>query len=81
MLISIISILDDPNLDDPLVPEIAQQCRDDRDEYNRIARMYTLKYATGDEPQVSPIGVGSPWWESMEVVTVDPDPENSLYAR
>ncbi|KAK7894601.1 Ubiquitin-conjugating enzyme E2 D2 [Exophiala xenobiotica] len=35
-LISVISILDDPNVDDPLVPEIAQQYRDNREEYNRI---------------------------------------------
>ncbi|KAK8871993.1 Ubiquitin-conjugating enzyme E2 4 [Tritrichomonas musculus] len=45
ILLSICSFLDDPNPDDPLVPEIANQYKDDREAYNRTAREWTEKYA------------------------------------
>uniref|UniRef100_A0A2K5JL69 E2 ubiquitin-conjugating enzyme n=1 Tax=Colobus angolensis palliatus TaxID=336983 RepID=A0A2K5JL69_COLAP len=44
-LLSICSLLCDPNPDDPLVPEIAQIYKTDREKYNRIAREWTQKYA------------------------------------
>ncbi|XP_010380708.1 ubiquitin-conjugating enzyme E2 D2-like [Rhinopithecus roxellana] len=44
-LLSICSLLCDPNPDDHLVPEIAQIYKTDREKYNRIARELTQKYA------------------------------------
>ncbi|KAM7154461.1 ubiquitin-conjugating enzyme E2 D3 isoform 1-T1 [Molossus nigricans] len=45
VLLSICSLLCDPNPDDPLVPEIARIYKTDRDKYNRLAREWTEKYA------------------------------------
>lgn len=45
VLLSICSLLTDPNPDDPLVPEIAHKYKSDRDGYNRIAAEWTRKYA------------------------------------
>eukprot|EP00117_Sycon_ciliatum_P023507 scpid89187/ scgid19967/ Ubiquitin-conjugating enzyme E2 2; Lethal protein 70; Ubiquitin carrier protein 2; Ubiquitin-protein ligase 2 len=46
-LLSIQSILDDPLLDTPLVPEIARIYRTDRAQYNKNAKAWTMRYATG----------------------------------
>lgn len=45
VLLSICSLLTDPNPDDPLVPEIAQLYKKDRVKYNQNAKEYTKKYA------------------------------------
>lgn len=45
VLLSICSLLCDPNPDDPLVPEIARLYKSDREKYNQIAREWTSKYA------------------------------------
>ncbi|KAG9344022.1 hypothetical protein JZ751_012498 [Albula glossodonta] len=45
VLLSICSLLCDPNPDDPLVPEIARIYKTDNEKYNRIAREWTQKYA------------------------------------
>ncbi|XP_066534481.1 ubiquitin-conjugating enzyme E2 D3 isoform X3 [Hoplias malabaricus] len=45
VLLSICSLLCDPNPDDPLVPEIARIYKTDTEKYNRIAREWTQKYA------------------------------------
>uniref|UniRef100_A0A8C6MQH7 E2 ubiquitin-conjugating enzyme n=1 Tax=Mus spicilegus TaxID=10103 RepID=A0A8C6MQH7_MUSSI len=45
LLLSICSLLCDPNPDDPLVPEIAKVYRKDLREYNRLAREWTMRYA------------------------------------
>jgi ubiquitin-conjugating enzyme E2 D/E len=45
LLLSICSLLDDPNTDDPANPEAAHLYRYDRDKYNKIARQWTRKYA------------------------------------
>lgn len=45
VLLSICSLLCDPNPDDPLVPEIARIYKTDRDKYNELAREWTRKYA------------------------------------
>ena len=45
VLLSILSLLTDPNPNDPLAPEIARIYKNDIDEYNKRARQYTLKYA------------------------------------
>ena len=45
MLLSISSLLTDPNPDDPLVPEIAQIYKSDRAKYEATAKEWTRKYA------------------------------------
>jgi ubiquitin-conjugating enzyme E2 D/E len=45
VLLSICSLLTDPNPDDPLVPEIAHVYKNNRAEYDMSAREWTRKYA------------------------------------
>ena len=45
VLLSICSLLTDPNPDDPLVPEIAQIFKTDPARYNELAKEWTRKYA------------------------------------
>ena len=45
VLLSICSLLTDPNPEDPLVPEIARMYKSDREKYNEMAREWTRKYA------------------------------------
>lgn len=45
VLLSICSLLTDPNPDDPLVPEIAQIYKTDRSRHDATAREWTAKYA------------------------------------
>ena len=45
VLISICSLLDDPNPDDPLVPDIARLFKTNNAKYQRTARLWTLRYA------------------------------------
>lgn len=45
VLLSICSMLTDPNPDDPLVPEIAHVYKTDRPKYEAMAREWTRKYA------------------------------------
>ena len=45
VLLSICSLLDEPNPDDPLMPEIAQLFKSNKPEFTRIARENTVKYA------------------------------------
>jgi len=47
VLLSICSLLTDPNPDDPLVPEIAHMYKADRAKYESTARSWTQKYAMG----------------------------------
>lgn len=47
VLLSICSLLMDPNPDDPLFPEIAHIYKTDRSEYEATARSWTEKYAMG----------------------------------
>uniref|UniRef100_J3MEI9 UBC core domain-containing protein n=1 Tax=Oryza brachyantha TaxID=4533 RepID=J3MEI9_ORYBR len=47
VLLSICSLLTDPNPDDPLVPEIAHMYKTDRAKYESTARGWTQKYAMG----------------------------------
>ena len=48
ILVSICSLLDAPGIDDPLVPEIALQYLNQRDEFNKTAREWTELYAKGE---------------------------------
>ncbi|KAL8263864.1 hypothetical protein R6Q59_021994 [Mikania micrantha] len=57
VLLSIGSLLTDPNPDDPLVPEIAHMYKTDRNKYETTARSWTQKYAmascaAGPNPKV-----------------------------
>merc|ERR1712010_239099 len=45
VLLSICSLLCDPNPDDPLVPEIARIFKTDKEKYSELAREWTRKYA------------------------------------
>ncbi|RWW00116.1 hypothetical protein GW17_00036937 [Ensete ventricosum] len=47
VLLSICSLLTDPNPDDPLVPEIAHMYKTDRTKYETTARSWTQRYAMG----------------------------------
>lgn len=46
VLLSICSLLSDPNPDDPLVPEIAHLYKTDRRRYEETGRLWTQKYAS-----------------------------------
>lgn len=48
VLLSICSLLTDPNPDDPLVTTIANLYKTDPEEYKIKARAFTLQYASGD---------------------------------
>ena len=43
VLLSICSLLTDPNPDDPLEPQIAELYKNNRAEYNRNARLFTIQ--------------------------------------
>lgn len=45
VLLSISSLLGDANPKDPLMPDIARLYESNREEFNRIARQWTLQYA------------------------------------
>lgn len=45
VLLSISSLLDDPNPDDPLMPEIANLFKSNRAKYNENAKQWTKKHA------------------------------------
>ena len=47
VLLSICSLLTDPNPDDPLVPSIAELYIHNREDYTMQARAYTLQFASG----------------------------------
>jgi len=49
VLLSICSLLTDPNPDDPLVPAIAELYKRDKKEYFIAARTWTLQYACGND--------------------------------
>jgi ubiquitin-conjugating enzyme E2 D/E len=48
VLLSICSLLCDPNPDDPLVPDIARMYKKDRDKYNRTAQLWTIQFAVSE---------------------------------
>lgn len=45
VLLSISSLLAKPNPEDPLVPEIAKTYKTNRELYNNVAKLWTIKYA------------------------------------
>lgn len=53
VLLSICSLLTDCNPADPLVGSIATQYMQNRDEHDRQARLWTKRFATGLQTQVS----------------------------
>ena len=46
VLLSISSLLTDPNPDDPLVPEIARTYKSNQELYEKNARQWTQKFAS-----------------------------------
>ena len=46
VLLSICSLLTDPNPEDPLMPDIANLYRTDKTEYNNMAKAWTFQYAS-----------------------------------
>ncbi len=46
LLLSISSLLSDPNPNDPLDPEIADQYNSNREAFNKTAKSWTIKYAS-----------------------------------
>merc|ERR1712026_649067 len=48
VLLSICSLITDPNPDDPLVPDIARLYKTDRKKYESMAKEWTTKYAMND---------------------------------
>jgi len=46
VLLSICSLLCDPNPDDPLVPDIARLYKQDKEKYMRTAKLWTIQYAS-----------------------------------
>jgi ubiquitin-conjugating enzyme E2 D/E len=46
VLLSISSLLTDPNPNDPLVPDIATMYTNNRAKYDETARLWTLQYAS-----------------------------------
>jgi ubiquitin-conjugating enzyme E2 D/E len=48
LLLSICSLLAEPNPNDPLVPEIADLLRHNKEVHDTNAREYTIKFANGD---------------------------------
>ena len=50
LLLAICALLDDPCVEDPLVPEIAETFMRDRETYHHNARHYTALYASGPRP-------------------------------
>lgn len=49
VLLSIISMMADPNPNDPLVPTIATLFKENRECYNQIAKTWTMTYAQSNE--------------------------------
>jgi ubiquitin-protein ligase len=48
VLLSICSLLTDPNPRDPLVPDVANQYMNDRETYNKTAKAWVHLYASGE---------------------------------
>ncbi|KAG7325548.1 hypothetical protein KOW79_011864 [Hemibagrus wyckioides] len=69
VLLSICSLLCDPNPDDPLVPDIAHIYKSDKEKYNRLAREWTQKkvsvwFTCYVNQSLHPHSSQSPWFES-----------------
>ena len=50
LLISVASRLDDPGLDDPLVPEVAEVYLRDQEQYEANVKLHVQNYASWDSP-------------------------------
>ncbi|MPC17470.1 Ubiquitin-conjugating enzyme E2 [Portunus trituberculatus] len=61
VLLSICSLLTDPNPEDPLVPEIARVYKTDREKYNELAREWTRNRQPpiAEPPQVAALPISA----------------------
>ncbi|KAI2626999.1 prion-inhibition and propagation-domain-containing protein [Hypomontagnella submonticulosa] len=50
LLVALCGLLASPNIDDPLVPEIAEKYVTDYEAYSEAARLYTRRYAHAERP-------------------------------
>ena len=48
VLLSLCSLLSEPNPDDPLEPDIARLLKSNKEQHDSQARAFTLQYANGD---------------------------------
>lgn len=76
VLLSICSLLTDPNPDDPLVPEIAHLYKHDRARYEATAREWTRKYVNISHSFSFAIDIN----RLLQVCSVGVDPTHSSYA-
>ena len=66
LLTSVLSLLSDPNIEEPLLPEIAVQYSQDRQKYEETVRNHTKQYATQRGVVVQSLDQGE-WWQNMKV--------------
>lgn len=77
ILLSVCSLLADPNPDDPLVPEIAKLYHDDPEKYASQAREYTQRYAMKKSASASasvsaPAPTPTPTSDSTPMIVITP---------
>ncbi len=46
VLLSILALMDQPNPDDPLMPDVARQMKSNPEKYKETARLWTMQYAS-----------------------------------
>ncbi|KAF0983507.1 hypothetical protein FDP41_010572 [Naegleria fowleri] len=51
VLLSIVSLLNEPNPDDPLEPKIAKEYKEDRQRHDQTARKWIQQYASNTKPK------------------------------
>ncbi|KUJ19256.1 uncharacterized protein LY89DRAFT_487318 [Mollisia scopiformis] len=74
LLTAICGLLAAPDVDDPLVPEIAQKYLEDYAAYCENARLYTKRYATGQRPEEASLSFLEEEAKPFESgVTTEPD--------
>lgn len=69
LLTSLMSLLSEPIMEEPLVPSIAAQYMEDNEGYNKIARSYTERYGTGEMPVIGHNVSGREWWHGVKLAT------------
>jgi hypothetical protein len=71
---SVQSLLQDPNEEDPLVPSAAEMYCNDRERYTMMARSYTKNFAFLRIPDLeSTVEDGTLWYLELQVVSIGQD--------